>query len=158
MTPRVSHAANLVRIELGGGEALRLLPSQACELGEQLMRAAAGAFVAVASVPAAQRPRVEGPLDVIERVVAAHYGIESGKLRGSRRGQRTIANARMLAMWLCRMHSRASYVELGKHFSRDHTTAMHACRQVERRLYDGDIRLQADVETIRRVIDRELPR
>jgi chromosomal replication initiator protein len=58
-------------------------------------------------------------------------------------GVRTYARPRQVAMYLCRRlrqtkaHAGSklgpmSYPEIGRKFGRDHTTVIHACRQIER--------------------------
>lgn len=39
--------------------------------------------------------------------------------------------ARQLAMWICREDLSSSYPEIGRHFRRDHTTVIYACRRIE---------------------------
>lgn len=53
--------------------------------------------------------------------------------------RREIAHPRQMAIWLCRQEVKWdgspcwSYPQIGRRFNRDHTTAIHACRQYERR-------------------------
>ena len=64
--------------------------------------------------------------------VAKHLHLTVGQLRGKSR-QQAIAEARCLAMSLCRRLTAASYAEIGRHFgNRDHTTVLHACRKAQR--------------------------
>ncbi|CAB4120897.1 Chromosomal replication initiator, DnaA C-terminal [uncultured Caudovirales phage] len=44
---------------------------------------------------------------------------------------KNIAEARMVAMYICRTLGGMTYVEIGEIFHRKHTTAMHACRFVK---------------------------
>jgi chromosomal replication initiator protein len=66
----------------------------------------------------------------IQQVVAAHYGVKSGELRGQQR-QRVLAVSRQIAMFLCRELTQASLKEIGRHFGgRSYTTVLHACTKV----------------------------
>jgi chromosomal replication initiation ATPase DnaA len=63
-------------------------------------------------------------------LVGKHFGLSAGDLKGKSR-QQAVVEARGLAMYLTRMLTGASYNEIGRQFgSRDHTTALHACRKV----------------------------
>lgn len=74
----------------------------------------------------------------IKMAVAEEYGVSAIDLESDRRA-RAIAHPRQAAMWLCRRLTGRSLPEIGRHFGgRDHTTVMHACRAVERRLADPD--------------------
>jgi chromosomal replication initiator protein len=53
-------------------------------------------------------------------------------------------------MYLCKQLTTRSLPEIGRKFGgRDHTTVMHAIRQIER-LKDEDPQLAADLELLRR--------
>jgi chromosomal replication initiator protein len=46
---------------------------------------------------------------------------------------KNVAYPRQIAMHLCRELTELSFPEIGRHFGgRDHTTVIHACKQVER--------------------------
>jgi chromosomal replication initiator protein len=63
-------------------------------------------------------------------VVARHFGLTVGELRGKLRSK-SIAEARGLAMYVVRELTGASYGRIGKQFGgRDHTTVLHACNKV----------------------------
>ncbi len=52
--------------------------------------------------------------------------------------QRHLARPRMLAMYLARVLTSASYPEIGRHFGgRHHATVIHAVQTVERKIADG---------------------
>ena len=85
----------------------------------------------------------------IKMAVAEEYGVSAIDLESDRRA-RAIAHPRQAAMWLCRRLTGRSLPEIGRHFGgRDHTTVMHACRAVERRLADPD-----ESERLTRLADR----
>ena len=79
---------------------------------------------------------------------AAHFAVPLEDLSGSRRDAPT-AHARQVAMYLLRNDSSLSLPEIGRTLGgRDHTTALHGCRKIER-LIQLDDRLKNDIETIR---------
>jgi chromosomal replication initiator protein len=81
--------------------------------------------------------------------VAKFYGLKSAALQGPSR-RRQVVLARAVAMYLCRSNGSMSFEALGKHFGgRDHTTALHSCRSIERRL-KHDYELRGAVETLQR--------
>jgi chromosomal replication initiator protein len=65
--------------------------------------------------------------------VAQVYGLTPSALAGRSRRQ-AITRPRNLALFLCRRHTDASFAELGRVFSRDHSTVMYGVDQVERAL------------------------
>lgn len=68
----------------------------------------------------------------IQREVARHYGIKVSDLQSKRRAQ-AIVRPRHIAMYLAKNLTRCSYPEIGRMFDgRDHTTVMHAVRQIEK--------------------------
>jgi hypothetical protein len=75
-------------------------------------------------------------------VATQTYGIGARDMLSVGR-TKEVAHARQYAMWLLRCRKHASgeamhgFVTIGRAFSRDHTTAMHACRAVEKRLLVG---------------------
>ena len=70
-------------------------------------------------------------LDVIKVEVAKHYRLNPDQLEGKRR-DRTSTHVRQIAMYLARELTDSSYPAIGQAFGgRDHSTAMHACRQAE---------------------------
>jgi chromosomal replication initiator protein len=82
------------------------------------------------------------PLRTIASRAAKQFGLKVADLRSATR-QRSVATARQVAMCAARRLTGRSYHEIGRFFGeRDHTTAMHACRQVEERLAsDGPTQL-----------------
>ena len=96
---------------------------------------------------AASHPRPIAARHVLDRT-AAHFAVPLEDLSGSRRDAPT-AHARQVAMYLLRNDSSLSLPEIGRTLGgRDHTTALHGCRKIER-LIQLDDRLKNDVETIR---------
>mgnify|MGYP001295121859 CR=1 FL=1 len=70
-------------------------------------------------------------IDRIQRVVAGHFNIKVADLKSKKRA-RGIARPRQMAMYLSKELSTKSLMEIGEHHGgRDHTTVIHACKQVE---------------------------
>lgn len=65
----------------------------------------------------------------IQRTVASHFGITFSDLLGKER-TRTIAEPRMIAMYLCRELTENSTNEIGAAFGKNHATILHAEKQV----------------------------
>lgn len=96
---------------------------------------------------AASHPRPVAARHVLA-CTATHFSASLEDLTGSRRDAPT-AHARQVAMYLLRNDSSLSLPEIGRTLGgRDHTTALHGCRKIER-LVQLDDRLKNDIETIR---------
>ena len=77
--------------------------------------------------------RREITIEKIIQVVTDHYGVRLGDLQSKRR-HKSVAHPRQVCMYLARRHTRYSLEETGGYFGgRDHTTVMHAVRQIERK-------------------------
>lgn len=73
-------------------------------------------------------------LDDIVRKVCAHYGVKLRDLLSKSRKQ-TIVQARQLAMYLSHKYTDLSLSQIGRRIGgRDHSTVLHSCAQVERRV------------------------
>lgn len=70
------------------------------------------------------------PADVI-RFVAQHYGIRVADLKG-RSNRRSIALPRQVAMYLIRDILELSFPEIGRIFSKHHSTAMYAVENIQK--------------------------
>lgn len=67
----------------------------------------------------------------IQRAVCGHFSLSNAELLSKDR-HKSVAFARQVAMYLCRLRLKCSFPELGRAFgNRDHTTVMSACRRVE---------------------------
>jgi chromosomal replication initiator protein len=75
------------------------------------------------------------PLEIrhVQTRTAEHYQISFDDLLSSRRTAK-LAEARHVAMYLCRRECRDSLKEIGAAFKRDHSTVIHACRAIEKKL------------------------
>ena len=94
---------------------------------------------------AADRPPAT---DAIVAATSRHFDIPQKDLLSKRRDART-AGARQVAMYLMRNDGRETLPEIGRVLGgRDHTTVMHGCAKIERRLKLED-QLKADIEAIR---------
>ena len=84
-------------------------------------------------------------VDAIQRVVAEHFDLRLADMT-SRRRPANIAFPRQVAMYLSRMLTKGSLVEIGEAFGgRDHGTVIHARRKVTERM-DTDTSVR---ETVR---------
>lgn len=73
-------------------------------------------------------------MERIIKDVCAYYGVKSTDIRGPRR-HKVISLPRMVAMYLCRSHTDASYPEIGRKFGgRDHSTVINSVGKIERLL------------------------
>jgi chromosomal replication initiation ATPase DnaA len=76
-------------------------------------------------------------------IAAAQYHCRPQQIDGESRIRR-IAHARQFAMYLLRSKKNAaggplySYPEIGRMFGKDHTTAIHAYREVKKRLLEAE--------------------
>ena len=68
-------------------------------------------------------------MEVIQQRVAEQFGITMADLMGNRR-PRNIAEPRMVAMYLCRRHTRHSLPEIGNAFGKTHATVLNAMNKV----------------------------
>ncbi len=81
-------------------------------------------------------------------VVSDYYAVSTAELTGPRRDSRVVA-ARQVAMYLLRKDAGLTLPAIGRELGgRDHTTALHGCRKIERRLQLDD-RLRSDLDTLR---------
>ena len=72
-----------------------------------------------------------GPIETIQRIVAAYYKITRADLISDRRTANVVC-PRQIAMYLAKTLTPRSMSEIGRRFgSRDHTTALHAVRKIE---------------------------
>ena len=79
----------------------------------------------------------------IQKVVADYYGLQIKDLLSKRR-TRSLARPRQVAMALAKELTEHSLPEIGDAFAgRDHTTVLHACRQI-RTLIESDGKLRED--------------
>ena len=82
-------------------------------------------------------------ISTIKKVVCSYYGLTSQQIISANR-TKNIANARHIAIYLCRKLLDSSYKEIGDEFgNRDHTTIMSSCEKVEKLIKTEPLYLQA---------------
>ena len=129
--------------ELEGG--LKTLVARAGERLSQLSLDEASTYL---------RPHLKGAerrvtVDEIQKATCDHFRLKQADLLSERR-TRAVARPRQVAMYLCKQMTTRSYPDIGRRFgNRDHTTVLHAVRQIEK-LKAEDPTLAADVETLTR--------
>lgn len=85
----------------------------------------------------------------IQRGVAERFHIKLAEMKSKKR-TKTIVQPRQITMYLCRELLHLSFPEIGQRFGgKDHTTVIHACRQVGKRL-ETDPGLKQLVDSIAR--------
>jgi chromosomal replication initiator protein len=88
-------------------------------------------------------------IEEIQKAVVEHYNIRMADMASARRS-RAVARPRQVAMYLAKQLTPRSLPEIGKKFGgRDHTTVMHAVKQVER-LSTEDRGIADDLESLKR--------
>ena len=88
-------------------------------------------------------------IEEIQKAVVEHYGIRMADMTSARRS-RAVARPRQVAMYLAKQLTPRSLPEIGKKFGgRDHTTVMHAVRQIER-LAGEDRTMAEDLDQLKR--------
>jgi chromosomal replication initiator protein len=92
-------------------------------------------------------------MEDIQEAVAAWFHIKIADLK-SRRRSKTLVHPRQIAMYLCRELTDASFPEIGRLFGgKDHTTIMHACRQITK-AKEGDNSLNQTLDGLREKVLR----
>ena len=71
----------------------------------------------------------DNPIEVIKENVAKSWGVDVELFRGETRGIQNVADARMMAMYICRKCGMTS-TEIGPAFARDHGTVLYAERTI----------------------------
>ena len=84
----------------------------------------------------------------IQEVVARRFQVKISDLKSKRR-IRTLVHPRQIAMHLSRVLTNSSFPEIGREFGgKDHTTIMHACRQIEKAV-EHDRGLQKTLDSLK---------
>jgi len=92
-------------------------------------------------------------LEDIQEVVANRFKVKISELKSKRR-TKTLVYPRQIAMFLSRELTASSFPEIGREFGgKDHTTIMHACRQIEKAL-DNDTALRTTLESLKDEISK----
>lgn len=91
-------------------------------------------------------------VDEIQTRVSDHYRIRKAEMTSARRA-REVARPRQVAMYLSKQLTPQSLPEIGRRFGgRDHTTVIHAVRQIEK-LRAQDAELDADIRLLTRQLE-----
>ena len=91
-------------------------------------------------------------IDEIQRRVSDHFKIRQAEMVSARRA-REVARPRQIAMYLAKQLTPRSLPEIGRRFGgRDHTTVIHAVRQIEK-LRGLDTEIDADVRLLMRSLE-----
>lgn len=91
-------------------------------------------------------------IDEIQGKVSDHYRIRKAEMTSARRA-REVARPRQVAMYLSKQLTPRSLPEIGRRFGgRDHTTVIHAVRQIEK-LRAQDAELDADIRLLMRQLE-----
>lgn len=87
--------------------------------------------------------------------VARFHNLDEAVLRGTQKNKGT-AEARQLAMYLIRKMTNLSLPDIGKEFSRDHSTVIHSVRKVENAINDPSNPLNDTIRDITANINNKL--
>ncbi len=91
-------------------------------------------------------------IDDVQKRVAERYNIKISDMSSARR-HRSIVRPRQIAMFLAKSLTTKSLNDIGKKFGKkDHTTVLHACKQIEK-LKKTDLELQEEVFLLTRVLE-----
>ena len=95
-----------------------------------------------------ENPGLNPTPEMIIQEVSNFYSIPVEKLKGSGRS-RDMVQPRQIAMYLVREMTNYSLPEIGKVFSRDHTTVLHSINKIEGHLKDDADTLVDDIKTLK---------
>ena len=113
-----------------------------------------GTLVSGAGIVIAERKHYV-TVAAIQEVVAHYFLIPKAEMQSARR-DREVCRPRQIAMFLCREYTPRSFPDIGRRFGdRDHTTVIHAIRQVEK-LCIKDPEFAEDVRLLRRAVEKAL--
>jgi chromosomal replication initiator protein len=91
-------------------------------------------------------------IDEIQKRVSDHFKIRQAEMVSARRA-RVVARPRQIAMYLSKQLTPRSLPEIGRRFGgRDHTTVIHAVKQIEK-LRAADTEIDADVRLLLRSLE-----
>lgn len=91
-------------------------------------------------------------IEEIQRRVSDHFSIRQAEMVSARRA-RAVARPRQIAMYLAKQLTPRSLPEIGRRFGgRDHTTVIHAVKQIEK-LRAADSEIDSDVRALIRALE-----
>lgn len=138
----LSYIAEVVRTNIREleGTLVRLI-AQATILKEDLTLDFARQVLSDIGPPSPIRHRKTATARAIQTTVADYFGIDTEDLVSQKRTKELI-QPRQIAMYMCRELTQLSYSNIAQAFNRgDHTTVIHACRQIEKMVAeDGEDR------------------
>jgi chromosomal replication initiator protein len=102
-----------------------------------------------------RRPGAEVDVEAIQEAVAAVLDVPRSELLSARRTPR-VAQARQLAMYLCRDLTPLSLAQIARAFDRDHSTVLHAVRAVSARIEPGSETAEA-IHSVKQSLGRAAP-
>ena len=135
----LSYIAEVVRTNIREleGTLVRLI-AQATILKEDLTLDFARQVLSDIGPPAPIRHRKTATSRAIQATVADYFGIETEDLVSQKR-TKELVQPRQIAMYMCRELTPMSYSNIAQAFNReDHTTVIHACRQIEKLIEEND--------------------
>jgi len=92
-------------------------------------------------------------IESIQREVANFYNIRVSDLKSAKK-LRIYALPRQISMYLCRILTKSSFPEIGAKFGgKDHSTVIHAFRQIEKKLAD-DPQIKSAVERVKNELQK----
>ena len=101
-----------------------------------------------------QPPETIG-IELIQRRVGAFFDVRVADLKSSKK-QKSISRPRQIAMFLCREHTCYPFTEIARKFGgRDHSTAVHAVKNIERKMKEDPYIFNA-VSEISRELEKKL--
>jgi chromosomal replication initiator protein len=90
-------------------------------------------------------------IEAIQSAVAKHFRLKASDFKSNSK-QRSVARPRQIAMYLIRKYTSLGFKEIGQFFGgRDHTTIMHACREIEKKI-EADPEIKDAVEAIQNLL------
>jgi chromosomal replication initiator protein len=92
-------------------------------------------------------------IENIQKTVASYHNISVSDIRSSKK-LKIYAIPRQIAMYLCRTMTTSSFPEIGEKFGgKDHSTVIHACRQIEKKLSENR-EIKNVVETLKNQLQK----
>jgi len=92
-------------------------------------------------------------MEDVQEVVAQRFHLKISELKSKRR-TKTLVHPRQIAMYLSREMTNSSFPEIGRDFGgKDHTTIIHACKQIEKAL-ENDTTLRTTIENLKDDINK----
>lgn len=96
-------------------------------------------------------PKEKITVEQILKSVATVFQVRLSDLRGNTR-TKTVALPRQVAMYLAKEMINESLLMLGVHFGKTHSTILHACKNIEKKIVSDEI-LRKQISMIRRNLD-----